>query len=113
MPMHTVQTQGTPTTSNWANETPDLNMELTIVDHSNADTEWPLLKTTDVKQTSATELRKLLPHLHNRNDKITMINEELSEPGEETFTQEEKGVEIIRKKKMRLEKGGEGIHERK
>jgi hypothetical protein len=42
-----------------------------------------------------------------------MINVELAEPGEESITQEEKGAEIIRKKKMRLEKGGEGVHERK
>jgi hypothetical protein len=110
--MHTGQTHGSLTTSNWADETPEVDMELTIVDHSTADKEWPILKTTYVKQTSVTELRKLFAPLHDGNDKTTIISEELAEHGEESTTQEEKGAEEIRKR-MRLEKGGEGVHERK
>jgi hypothetical protein len=58
-------------------------------------------------------MRQHLPSLNDGNDKTTTINEELAAPGEAPTPQEENGAEIIRKKKIRLEKGGEGVHERK
>jgi hypothetical protein len=88
-------------------------MEQTMFVHPAADTEWTPLPTTEVEQLRDTNRRQHLPYSNDGNYKTITSTEELAAPGNESSQQEENGAEITRKKKMRLEKGGEGVHERK
>ena len=112
-PTHTAQVHGASTSLKWADEIRDLDMEMPVVGHPAADTEWPPLPKTDVEQLSATDLRHHLSPSDDGNDKTITSTEDLAAPGDEPVSQEVNGSEIIRKKKMRLEKGGEGAQEGK
>ena len=79
-------------------------MEQPVVGHPAADTEWPPLPKTDVEQLSATDLRQHLPTSKDGSGKTTTSTEDLAAPGDAPVSQEVNGSEIIRKKKMRLEK---------
>jgi len=94
-----------PTSLKWADEIPDLDMEQSVVGHPAAD--------TDVEQLSATDLRPHIPPSDGGNDKTTTSIENLAARSDTPVMQEVNGSEIIRKKTMRLEKGGEGAHERR
>jgi hypothetical protein len=110
---HMAQAHGAHTSLKWADEIPDLDMEQSVVGHLAADTEWSPLPKTDEEQLSATDLRPHIPPSNGGNDKTTTSTEDLASPSDTPISQEVNGSEIIRKKKMRWEKDGEGAHERK
>jgi len=112
-PMHTVQAHGAHTSLKWAEETPDQDMEQPVVGHTAADTEWPPLPKTDEEQLSDTDLRQHPPTSKDGNDKTTTNNKDPTATDDAPDQQEANETDTIRKKKIKLEKGGEGAQERK
>jgi hypothetical protein len=112
------QARDPPTPTKWADEVPDLERVPSVdarplSSAPAADKDWPTLPITDMGNHSDTELHKTLYITDGGEKKPITSTEDFEIPSDATASQDVSRSEMIRNKKMRLEKSRENSRERK